>query len=295
MTMANDPASDPKLAGPRRSIALVGAAGAVAAAALVLAPGAAGAEPWQKGRVYFRGLGAAHVATLEQSREMELADIDGPASLAVQNGPIEGSGGAASSATIPAVLLGVRLPELSSRLSLELIAGTPAIVKFEATGTLANESIAPEALGIPTGVPALGKELGEAEAVPIVVTAVYQLHEGNRLRPYVGAGAAMMFTRNPKLTNRVLTEVSEPEFTIAPAPGFVVQGGLDVRITKRIYASIDVKFIAGLLARAEVQNAVVRAPLLPLFDSVEVGTAKMSMWVNPLIVQAGVGCDFALF
>jgi hypothetical protein len=31
---------------------------------------------------------------------------------------------------------------------------------------------------------------------------------------------------------------------------------------------------------------------LPLFDNVEVGTAKMNIWVNPFIVQGGVGVDF---
>jgi hypothetical protein len=31
---------------------------------------------------------------------------------------------------------------------------------------------------------------------------------------------------------------------------------------------------------------------LPLFETVEVGTAKMSVWVNPLVVQLGVGADF---
>ncbi|HWO24499.1 MAG TPA: hypothetical protein VNO30_37410, partial [Kofleriaceae bacterium] len=62
-------------------------AGAAAALVLALAPGTAAADsesaPWWKRRIYIRGIGVAHVATLEQSREMELADIDGAASLAV--------------------------------------------------------------------------------------------------------------------------------------------------------------------------------------------------------------------
>ena len=31
---------------------------------------------------------------------------------------------------------------------------------------------------------------------------------------------------------------------------------------------------------------------LPLFETAEVGTATMDMWVNPLIVQLGAGVDF---
>ena len=46
------------------------------------------------------------------------------------------------------------------------------------------------------------------------------------------------------------------------------------------------------LARGTVEHVQVRTPGLPLFDTVEVGTAKMSVWVNPLVVQLGVGADF---
>ena len=272
--------------------------GAAAAAVLVLAPGRAGAdpaEPWWK-RFYVRGAGVAHVATLEQSREMELADIDGAASLAVENGPIAGSGASGSSSTIFAFNVGFRLPVLNNRLSLETIVSTPPFVpltvKFRATGTLANESLAPTALGIPTGVQPLGPELGEAKALPLVLTAVYQLRAGGALRPYVGAGPALLIPVEAKITNSILTEVSEPDFELAPAPGLVLQGGLDVKLWKNVYARLDVKYIVGMLARAEVHHIEVKTPSLPLFESVEVGTAKMSVWVNPLIVQAGVGLDF---
>lgn len=46
-------------------------------------------------------------------------------------------------------------------------------VKFKATGTLANDSIAPSALGIRTGVMPVGSELGEAMAAPPQLTLVY--------------------------------------------------------------------------------------------------------------------------
>jgi outer membrane protein W len=273
------------------------AIGALAAVlVLAAAPAAARAEaPWWKRRLYVRGIGLAYLSPLEQSREMELADVDGAASLAVQNGPIAGSGATISSAFIPAASIGFRLPVLNDRLSLEVLAGAPPTVKFRATGTLANESLAPTALGIPTGLPPLGTELGEAKAVPPLVTAVYQLRPEGALRPYAGVGIAVLFAMNAKITNPILSEVSQPDFDIAPAPGFVMQAGLDARLWKQIYARVDVKFIAGMLATAEVRHAEVRTPLLPLFDTVEVGTAKMSMWVNPLIVQAGVGFDFTMF
>jgi outer membrane protein W len=263
---------------------------AALALAFLLVPGAAHAEPWWK-PFYFRG-GVARVAPLEQSRELELADIDGAASLAVENGPIAGSGATISSATIPAVIIGYRLKALKGRLSLETILGLPFTVKFRATGTLANESIAPMALGIPTGVPAIGSELGEATALPGVVTAVYQLLPSGPVRPYAGAGPALLVARNAKITNPLLTEVSKPDFSVAPAPGLVLQAGVEAKLWKNVYARLDVKFIAGMLARATVKHMEVRTPALPLFETAEVGTAKMNAWVNPLIVQGGVGLDF---
>ena len=45
-------------------------------------------------------------------------------------------------------------------------------------------------------------------------------------------------------------------------------------------------------ANATVEHIQVKTPELPLFDSVEVGTAKMSVMVNPLIIQAGIGTNF---
>jgi outer membrane protein W len=238
-------------------------------------------------KLFIRG-GVAVVKPLSQSRELELADIDGPASLAVQNGPIEGSGTTVSSATIPALIVGYRI---KPRWAIETVLGVPFTVKFKATGTLRDMSIAPTALGIPTGVPALGEDLGEAKAMPPVITAVYDLKPG-RVRPYVGGGISVLFATNAKVTNPILTEVSQPDMKISPAPGIVLQGGIDAMLTKRVYARLDVKFIALMLARARVEHVQVRAPDLPLFDTVEVGTAKMSVWVNPLIIQGGLGVDF---
>lgn len=253
------------------------------------APAPAIAPTWSIHRLYFR-LGGAFVKPVSSSREMELADVDGPASLAVQNGPIAGSGAKLGSASLPAVIIGYVLPTASGRWSVETILGPYFTVKFTATGTLADRSIAPTALGISTGVGPLGPELGEAKALPPVLTAVYRLLDGP-VRPYLGAGASVLLSFDGKVTNPMLTAVRPPDMTIAPAPGVVLQGGLDVRLWKTVYARLDVKFIALMLARAEVRHIQVKTPDLPLFDSVEVGTAKMNVWVNPFIIQGAIGVD----
>jgi outer membrane protein W len=258
--------------------------------AALLAPSLAAADDGAQ-RIYVR-LGFAYIHPLSSSRELELSDVDGPASLAVKNGPIAGSGTTVGSAADVAAIVGYVLPVLDDRVSIETVLGPPFTVKFKATGTLANQSLAPTALGIPTGVMPLGPELGQAEAVPPIITAVYALRTHTAVIPYAGGGLAMLFSYNAKVTNPTLTAVSQPDMSIAPAPGLALQAGIDARLWHRVYARLDVKYIAFMLARAEVHHLQVQTPALPLFDTVEVGTAKMSVWVNPLIIQAGIGTDF---
>jgi outer membrane protein W len=249
------------------------------------------AKPVTHKKLYVRA-GLAHIAPLESSSEMELADVDGAASLAVENGPIAGSGASISSATTFALTVGYRLPYLNGKLSLETVLGLPFTVKFKATGTLANESLAPMALGIPTGVPPLGEELGEAKAAPPMLTLVYTANKLGPITPFFGAGAVVLIAYDAHITNPMLSEVSQPEFHVSPAPGLVLQGGLEAKLWRNLFLRLDVKFIAFMRAHAEVHHIEVRTPELPLFDTVEVGTAKMNMWVNPLIIQAGLGLDF---
>ena len=274
----------------------------VTLAALVAGGAAAHADPAasteaaprpakKKQRLYVR-LGVAFVDPLSSSRELELADVDGPASLAVKDGPIAGSGVSIGSSTMFAAIIGYVLPVLHDRLSIETILGPPLDVKFTATGTLANQSLAATALGLPTGVMPLGPQLGEAKGVPPVITAVYALRDHGPVIPYAGGGVAVLFAYGAKTTNPTLTAVSQPDMSITPAPGLALQAGIDAHIWKRVYARLDVKYIAFMLAHAEVHHIQVATPELPLFGNVEVGTARMSVWVNPLIVQAGLGADF---
>lgn len=255
------------------------------------APPAGGVVEHDKKPFYLR-VGGIFIKPLSTSQPMSLADIDGPASLALMNGPIAGSGASVDSAATPGLIIGYRLPYLHRRLSIETVLGLPFTVKFTATGTLANQSLAPTALGIPTGVMPLGPELGEAKAAPPVVTAVYSLIDHGIVQPYVGAGVAALFSYGAKVTNPTLTAEGNPQLTIPPAAGLVVQAGVDFKVFKEWYLRVDVKYIAFLEANAEVHNIVVATPNIPLFGTVDVGTAKMSVDVNPLILQAGFGTDF---
>lgn len=258
-------------------------------------------------RLYVRNVGFLHLSpALATSDEVVLSGVVGPASLAVDNGPIAGSGTDMSSVTLPGLSVGYVLKRFGNKtLSIETVAAPPPVtIKLKATGTLANESLAPEALGIPTGVPPLGEELGEAEALPPIVTGVVRFMTDKRVRPYAGGGLSYLIITDARITNDVLSPTIngmrvEPKLDIEHGfgnLGVVLQGGAEVVVAnvlgKEILLNLDVKFIAKLNLKATVLNAYVATPGLPLFEYVAVGNAEASVTVNPLIIQGGVGVNF---
>jgi hypothetical protein len=246
-------------------------------------------EPLVPTRFYFR-FGILRVVPDVSSRDFELV-ATGIARLVVGNGPIAGAGVRADAVTLPAAILGYVLPVLGGRLSLETIVGTPTTLTLHPTGTLANQSLAPTALGLPTGIPALGSELAESHIVPPVVTVVFRVHDFGPVTPILGAGVAALFAYGERITNPVLTAVSQPEFSIASTVGGVLQAGVDARLWGRVRARLDVKYIAFLPTDATVKDIQVHTDL-PLLSTVDVGDAKVTVAIRPVIVQLGIGADF---
>lgn len=248
--------------------------------------------PEAKTKFYFRA-GGLHLAPFVSSDDVVLSNVTPFAQLAVQNGPIENSGGSMDSLTVPAAIVGYVLPYLDGRLSIETVLGLPLSLNLKLTGAVATESLAPTALGnLPTGVPALGERLGTAKAIPPVVTAVYRFLPEKGFHPYAGAGLAMMFVYDEKIENPVLTSVSEPTLEVGNGFGVVAQAGIEARIHDRYYATLDFKTILGLSVEAVVHDIYVETPELPLFEMAEVGDASVDIGIVPIIITAAVGADF---
>ncbi len=241
---------------------------------------------------YFRA-GYTFLIPDSSSSEVNLSDVGGPASLAIENGPIAGSGAEVEGANFPSVIVGYTLPWLDGHLSVETILALPFTVEFKTTGTIKEESIAPYALGnIPTGVPALGEEFGETKVLPPVVTLVYRFMLDKPIRPYVGAGFSYMITFDEEVTNPVLTELGEPGLEVEDVFGFAFQGGVEYNFYKNWWVNFDVKYIAGLEAEATVTDIWVETPDLPLYDVARVGDASIKVTVDPWVYHLGVGFDF---
>jgi outer membrane protein W len=169
--------------------------------------------------------------------------------------------------------------------------GVPVNMKIGVTGKLANESLAPDAAGTPTGIPPLGPDLGEATVMPPMVTALFRPLQVGRVSLLVGAGASVLFVYDERVTNPVLTEISVPEMQISHALGWVVQTGIEARLWRRVVARLDAKYISYRASHATIDNIQVRTQL-PLLPTVDVGSARMDISAHPVIVQLGVGADF---
>lgn len=248
---------------------------------------APGAKPF-----YFRA-GYTLLSPDASSSEVRLSNVDGEAGLAISNGPIAGSGNDLKPVDFPSAIIGYQLPWGNGQWAVETVLALPLEVEFTNTGTLKTDSIAPYALNnIPTGVPALGREFGEAKALPPVVTLVYRFMYDQPIRPYLGAGIAMLFTYDAEVTNPVLTAVNQPKLEIDPVMGYALQAGVEFNVWKNWWVNADVKFVGGLEAAAKVKGMTVETPGLPLYDVVQVGDASVDVTVDPWVYHIGIGFNF---
>jgi outer membrane protein W len=237
-------------------------------------------------------VGALFLQPLGSSGEVELANVSPVARLAVKEGPIVGSSVGLGNTLMPAMTLGYAFPFLNRRLGVETILALPFSMKLISRGTLASQSLAPTVLQtLPTGVPALGSELGEVTVLPPVLTATWHFLPGFVVNPSVGLGVSYLIPLSAKITNSVLTEVTQPQLELGPKLGWVLQAGADVHVWKWFFVTADVKYIGGLDLTATVRNIYVRLPGLPLFEAVRVGDNVAHVSVNPLVLQLGVGMN----
>jgi outer membrane protein W len=185
------------------------------------------------------------------------------------------------------------MPAWGGELGVETVLAPPLTFQLRGGGTVADQSLAPMVLGqVPTGIPALGPELGTTKALPPVVTALYRARRGKALRPYVGVGASYLHTYDSQITNPILNEVAPPRLSIDDAFSAVGQLGLDVHLGGRFWATADVKAMSGFSTTARVENIVFKTPAFPLYESVYVGNVSVDVVVRPVIFMLGAGASF---
>jgi outer membrane protein W len=260
-------------------------------------------EPDAAGSGWLEGLriraGGLYVKPTGRGQEVELSNVSGYARLAgVRDGPIAGSSTSLGGSGMFAAIVGYAPPFLDRQLSIETILALPFEQKLYAGGTLASTSLAPKAIGtLPTGVPALGRELGTVTVLPPVVTAVYRFFPRSWIRPYLGAGGCVLLVLDAQITNPVLASVRPPKVEVPPAFGWVAQVGSELRFGigvlpgRSFFLTADVKYIGGLEVTARVKDIWVSLPGLPVYGAAQVGDNTVHMKIDPLVTFLGVGVD----
>ncbi len=216
---------------------------------------------------------------------------EGIARLATPMGPIDGGIGSGPS-TMIAGIIGFAPAALRGYVAVETIVGVPKKTKLRAHGDLATKSLAPTALDlVPTGIPPLGEEIGEASAVPPMLTVLGRSPWLGPVRLYAGGGASILFITDAKITNPVLTEVATPKLEIDPAFGVVAQAGIDVHLFDRFFARLDIKQLWFESSESRITNIHVRTTI-PLLETVNVGSATSEINTRVRIVHVGIGAKF---
>ncbi|MFB9148254.1 OmpW family protein [Roseovarius ramblicola] len=117
-----------------------------------------------------------------------------------------------------------------------------------------------------------GPELGEAWLIPLSVMAQYHFHLGGGVKPYLGAGPALVLvTANSK--KGPATSFNLETYN----PGFVLQAGVDVQLRDNWYLNADIKkFFVDI--DAEVTTAG--------------GTVSGDASIDPIVASIGIGYRF---
>lgn len=269
-----------------------------------------------------------------KSTDLELSGVEFPANLAISNGGVDGAKASISNQYIGTIALGYNIPGTGRHLSLETIIGKPIDISFVSqSGTLRDESLAPTAmlgnvvpddiagsgalqdvlngLGgavndatglLDTGIPPLGRNLGNVKSLPIMLTLTYHPFPDSFFRPYIGGGAVYLYNYDSEIINDVLTQVSDPGFDVSSTPGYVLQAGMDVGDPKQgFFGFADVRYIGDATVTGKLSdiNVRVRNPALGSTlkalgygQDIAVGDAEIDLDINALIYTLGVGYRF---
>ena len=146
----------------------------------------------------------------------------------------------------------------TDHIGFELIAGTTKHHVSGRTGT--------------TG--AIGKLLS-SWVLPPTLTAQYHFNPKGAMRPYIGAGLNYTIFLNEKASGSLKTAVGPTNVHLSDSFGWAVQAGIDVDISPKVFANLDVKYI-DLDTTARLRTTAV-------------GTQRSRVHVDPFVVGVGLG------
>lgn len=242
---------------------------------------------------WYTSFGVTRMDVTAHSDELVLSEFGAATHLALEEGPIAGSGVLVKGDTQPSVTIGYRFKS-NPKLSFETIIAPPLGLDVEFTGTTRYESVAPYALGgLPTGIPAFGADFATALALPAVGTLVYNPSPDARFQPYVGIGMTYLYTFHYKITNETLTKDGNPKLKIDPTVGLLFQLGMVSKLSNRLSLVTDIKIGTGIKVKGRMKNISLVSPGLgDIVGPTRVGLGELSMKLDAMVLNASLKWKF---
>jgi outer membrane protein len=111
-------------------------------------------------------------------------------------------------------------------------------------------------------------------ALPPTLTLQYHFAPHAKIRPYVGAGVNYTIFYSSKADRALNSAIGDTDVHLKDSFGYALQAGIDIDITKKLFANIDVKYI-DIDTRARLTTGA-------LVNRVDAG-------IDPLVFGIGLG------
>ena len=85
--------------------------------------------------------------------------------------------------------------------------------------------------------------LANTWVLPPTLTVQYHFLPDAHVRPYLGAGINYTIFYHERATGALDAAIGQTKVGLKDSVGYAVQGGIDVDITKRVFANFDIKYI----------------------------------------------------
>jgi outer membrane protein len=113
--------------------------------------------------------------------------------------------------------------------------------------------------------------------LPPTLTVQYHLAPDAHVRPYVGAGINYTIFYNEKASASLEKAIGPTRVSLSSSFGYAVQAGVDIDLSRRVFANLDVKYIDIDTTARLTTGALVN---------------RERVHLDPLVVGVGVGLRF---
>ncbi len=152
---------------------------------------------------------------------------------------------------------------------------------YMATDNIGFELIAATTKHNATGITGTTGGIGKLASVwllPPTLTAQYHFMPEGKVRPYVGAGVNYTIFYNEKASTGLVGAVGPTNINMSDSFGWAVQAGVDFELSDRVFLNLDIKYI-------DIDTTAT-------LNTTAIGTQRMRIHIDPLVVGVGVGMKF---